>query len=422
MYVAALINYKISTTNAISHCIKIYFYNGIIFFTAMHYVNQFCLFKKSLSCFLLFFIAVFVCSFSATAQNDRDTLKKFIQRDYTFRLHYGVIYAHSIHIQNTAGAHPRGAEFEFAKRLVDEKTKNYYGCFSRTGFMFSYFDFNTRILGKAYSLSYFLEPNYRLGNNVDFFIKGAAGLSYLTNPHDSIKNPANQTYSLPINFFMSVGTGLDFKINRHISFGLMASFEHNSNGGFAQPNRGINYPSASLSIKYNPVDNTTPLYKRTKDTTWKANRFTYDVSLFYSPKEGYTAHWKSERKFVVGINPEVAWRVSAIDAVTAAAEVYYDEGIKSIKYNLHDSSSNTFGGFLIGHQFLFRKIIFSQQLGFYLVKHTDVYTDLYRQPFSTIYHRWGLSYKLKPHWYIGFNMLVHDDVADFIDGRVTYKF
>lgn len=225
-------------------------------------MNQLFRFKKSLSCVLGFFIVISTFSFSAIAQDGSDTLRTDIQRDYSFRLLYGVIYAHSIHIQNTAGAHPRGAEFEFAKRSVDAKTKNYYGCFARTGFMFSYFDFNTRILGKSYSASYFLEPNYRLGNNVDFFIKAAAGLSYLTNPYDSIKNPANHTYSLPVNFFMCLGTGLDFKINRHISFNLMASFEHNSNGGFEQPNRGINYPCASVAIKYNPVDNTTPLYKK----------------------------------------------------------------------------------------------------------------------------------------------------------------
>jgi hypothetical protein len=385
-------------------------------------VNQLFRFKKSLSCVLGFFIAISTFSFSAIAQDGSDTLRTDIQRDYSFRLLYGVIYAHSIHIQNTAGAHPRGAEFEFAKRPVDAKTKNYYGCFARTGFMFSYFDFNTRILGKSYSASYFLEPNYRLGNNVDFFIKAAAGLSYLTNPYDSIKNPANHTYSLPVNFFMCLGTGLDFKINRHISFNLMASFEHNSNGGFEQPNRGINYPCASVAIKYNPVDNTTPLYKKIRDTTWKTKRVVFETSFFYSPKEGYNANWKSERKFVVGINPQVAWRVSTIDAVTAATELYYDDGIKSIKHNLGDFSSNTFAGFMVGHEFLFRKIIFSQQLGFYLVKHTNTYTDLYLQPFPAIYHRWGLRYKLKPHWYIGFNMLVHDDVADFIDGRVTYRF
>jgi hypothetical protein len=383
--------------------------------------NQHFLLKKFMSC-LIVSVVFFIFPFSVKSQTDTGFVKKIVQRDYTLRLHYGVIYAHSIHIQNTAGAHPRGFEFEFAKRVVDEKTKNYYSCFPRTGFTFSYFDFNTKILGKAYSLSYFLEPNYRLGRNCDFFIKAGAGLSYLTNPHDSIKNPANQTYSLPVNFFMCLGAGLNFKVDKHISFGVMASFQHNSNGGFAQPNRGINYPSASIAIKYNPVDNSTPLYKRTRDTSWKARRFNYDLSFLYSPKEGYNQNWKSERKFVVGINPEITWRVSTIDAVTAAAEVYYDEGLKSIKYNLGDSSSNTFAGILLGHEFLFRKIIFSQQLGFYFVKHTDVYTHLYSQPFPTIYHRWGLRYKLNPHWYIGFNMLVHNQVADFIDGRITYRF
>src|SRR5690348_16827875 len=95
-------------------------------------VNQHYFLKKPIS-FTVTFILLLLFSFELRAQNDSSNFKSMIQRDYAFRLHYGVIYAHSIHIQNTAGAHPRGAEFEFGKRVVDEKIKNYYGCFARTG-------------------------------------------------------------------------------------------------------------------------------------------------------------------------------------------------------------------------------------------------------------------------------------------------
>ena len=41
---------------------------------------------------------------------------------------------------------------------------------------------------------YFLEPNYRLGNSLKLNLRFAAGLSYLNNPFDSLKNPYNHSY------------------------------------------------------------------------------------------------------------------------------------------------------------------------------------------------------------------------------------
>ena len=34
---------------------------------------------------------------------------------YALRLNYGVVYAHSKFVENTAGAHPRGFDFEYSK-------------------------------------------------------------------------------------------------------------------------------------------------------------------------------------------------------------------------------------------------------------------------------------------------------------------
>jgi len=75
----------------------------------------------------------------------------------------------------------------------------------------------------------------------------------------------------------------------------MANFQHDSNGGFEQPNRGVNYPSASLGIRYNPVSNKFPVYQRIKDTGWN-KKPEYKIGIFYSPKDGYNAAWQTRRK------------------------------------------------------------------------------------------------------------------------------
>lgn len=344
---------------------------------------------------------------------------------YALRLNYGVVYAHSKFVENTAGAHPRGFDFEYSKQLADKEKWEYYRCYPRTGLLFSYCNFNTPILGKAFTLAYFIEPNYRIGRNACFFLRAAGGLSYLTNPHDSIKNPVNQSYSLPVNAYLSIGVGLNYSISKNVAVSVMASFQHNSNGGFELPNHGINYPTASLGIKYSLQNNALPVYTKEHIQSYRGSKLNYDAGLYYSPKSGYKVvdgRWVNSRKQLAGGFIQASKRVSALDAITVMVEAYHDGGLASIKKLLGDNTSNNMIGLMLGHEFIFRRIFFSQQLGYYLYKDTKDFSRLYNQAFPAVYHRWGLRYKLNDHLYAGFNLLVHKQVADFIDVRLQYRF
>jgi hypothetical protein len=341
---------------------------------------------------------------------------------YALRLHYGVIYAHTKFVENTAGAHPRGFEFEWSLQHTDKARWENYRCYPRMGLIFSYFDFNTPILGKAFSAAYFIEPNYRLGKKSSFFLRTGAGLSYLTNPHDSIKNPANQSYSLPVNAFLTIGVGINYKISPHAALSFMTSFQHNSNGGFELPNHGVNYPSASIGLLYTPANNHFPAYSREPAQGYRHSRVEYDAGLYYSPKSGYNAGWVNARKYLVGGFIQASKRISRLDNLTLSLEAYRDGGLASIKKNLGDNTSSNLAGLMVGHEFIFRRVLFSQQLGYYILKDTKTFTELYQQAFPRIYHRWGLRFRLDAHWYAGFNMLAHNQVADFIDVRLNYRF
>ena len=100
------------------------------------------------------------------------------------------------HKKNTADASPYGISLEFSKRSVDAQSWNNYGCYTRTGFMLSYLNFNTPILGRSYTAAFIFEPTYRLNDRMDFIIRTRVGLSYMTNPHDSLKNPTTRPTAL----------------------------------------------------------------------------------------------------------------------------------------------------------------------------------------------------------------------------------
>ncbi len=68
-----------------------------------------------------FFLSMLFCS-NIFAQQE-DSVNKFTnQLVISARAHYGFIFAHSIYVQNTADAKPRGFELEIAKQFSGEKS------------------------------------------------------------------------------------------------------------------------------------------------------------------------------------------------------------------------------------------------------------------------------------------------------------
>lgn len=369
----------------------------------------------------LFFLFCLTCFINVDAQkkNIPDSLRQIV---LAARYHSGFIFAHNVFVQNTKGTHPNGFELEYSHLHTDSVTATKFKCFPRTGFSFTYVDFNKEFLGESYSASYFLEPNYRLGNNFKMNLRASAGFSYLTNPYDRFKNPANQSYSGNINTFLQLDLGLVYSVSNHFAVYAMGNFFHNSNGGFKEPNSGVNYINASLGLQYYTYNTRLPVYKKQKDTSWKKNSFHIDASFYYSPKGGYKPDSSSSRRFVLGTSVQLVKRVSVLDAVTATAEIYYDDALRTMKeIFVKDTSSNTLAGVLIGHQFLLNRFIFSQELGVYVFKQTDLYNKVYRDLYHPFYQRWGLSYNIKGRWTIGISLLAHYQIADFIDGRATYR-
>lgn len=360
--------------------------------------------------------------FLAFLMNRSDAQHNSIQTVFALKSHTGFVLAHSIYTQNTKGARPAGIEADFSWIDTGQAVFDKYHCFPRSGITVNYTDMDYTFLGRSLSAAYFLEPIFRLGDKAALHVRGTIGLSYLTNPFDSIKNPGNQNYSLPIGAFLQLGAGISYSVSQHTRLQLSGNWYHNSNGGFKQPNRGLNYPNLSLGVLYHTQQTSLPRYLRKVDTTWKQAPLVWETGLFFSPKGGYNKNVEQERKFLGGIYVQAGKQIAAVHRLTAAAEIYYDGGMRSIKRNLiSDSSSNILAGVLAGHEFLINKFSFSQQLGIYVFKETDTYNRVYADIFKAIYHRWGIRYQLRPHWALGINLLVHNQVADFIDARFFYK-
>jgi hypothetical protein len=154
----------------------------------------------------------------------------------------------------------------------------------------------------------------------------------------------------------------------------------------------------------------TPYYTGARSTqrSWKGQPWRKDLGLYGVAKRVTNANGTGTRVPVGGVQLLASKQVGRINAITGAAEL-------TLEGKLYDSLTTgaTRAGLLAGHEFLLGRFIFSQQLAVY------VYNS--RPPAEWWYHRWGLSYRLARHVWLGFNLKAHKHVADFVDLRLAYS-
>ncbi len=327
---------------------------------------------------------------------------------------YGFIFAHSQDVQNTKGSNPLGAELVLSWQRNDPDTWDLCNCFPRNGLLLSYYDFDNAVLGRGVNASYFLEPTYKLTQKSFLSFKGAAGLSYLTNPHHETSNPANQSYSTYLNGYLLLGIGAWFRLSEHWWLNPSVNYQHISNGGLRKPNKGINWPTAGVAFSYQPKTRAYNTHPRSTEKYWAEDSPRWDITLFGIARKGYDTEGNRKRYPMAGVALQGAKQVGRISNLTLATEVYRDKELRSRLDSDSEEGSEVKAGVMAGHEFILGKFLFSQQLGVYVFDQTPY--------FDRLYHRWGLQYRAGQNLGFGFNLLAHRQVAEFIDLRVTYSF
>ena len=321
---------------------------------------------------------------------------------------YGSIIAHSEAVQNTAGSNPVGVELQYMKQQVNQKGYNLCRCYPKQALLASVYSLDNEVLGWSTMVAYLIEPSYRISDRLFFSMRGSFGLAYASNPYDVNKNPTNQSYSTTINAYLMYGVGMQWHLSQRVALQVTGNFQHISNGGLKQPNKGVNWPTMGIHlVRYNR-----PLFlyrgTRLKDTSWRSLGWRKDLAVFGIAKRWIDESGESKRLPVTGLMAQIGKQVSGINQVNGGAEWSYDR-IKedSIAVSPHKVA------ILAGHEFLLGRFIFTQHVGIYIFK-DNPYTDPW-------FHRWGLLYKAGKHYWLGFNLKAHRHLADYIDVLLMYS-
>jgi hypothetical protein len=328
-------------------------------------------------------------------------------KGWAIGIHAGKVIAHSDAVANTKDARPIGFEIQYWRQRTGKSSFDLCNCYPKQGPLLSLFQFNNQVLGSALMAGYQLEPQYWLAKKWRFTMRGVAGLAWASNPYHPIHNAENQSYSTRISAYLLYGLGLVWQASPHWALQWSGSFQHISNGGLRQPNKGVNWPAFAMHLQYSPQP--AHLYrgsKNPKTTNWKNQPLRKDIGLFGIAKRYIDSTGQDSREPILGVVGQLSKQVGRTNALTLGAEVSYDVSLQKRLEQDGLRGSPVRAGILVGHEFLLGRFIFSQRIGVYVFN---------RNPY---FDSW---YKLNKHWWAGFNLKAHRHVADYIDLRLLYS-
>ena len=332
-----------------------------------------------------------------------------------FQAHYGFIIPHSESIEPVSHTNPYMFELGLNKLHTSYNRWQVFNAYWIAGIQAGYLNFqNPDVLGSAFELTFFAEPLITHRRNFMFSIRGGTGISYHTKYYDKLENPLNQFFSTRFAFPLFISGRFKYRLAGRTYITLAGCYNHISNGGFKQPNKGMNFPTLALGLEHfhSGVPEMNHNY----------------VSELVVPKPGIailiqvisavkileeTEVYPEEREFIYGFHLRVSKQLKTWYSLNLGSELVIDgyirETIKREKSGLdHKRLALT-----VGQDFLLGKVVFSQHLGFY------VYSPYKAR--NPVYQKYELAYKFTPHLLAGVYLKAHLHVAEMIGISLSYS-
>ncbi len=356
-----------------------------------------------------FLSLIVLLTINLRASSHSDSTK--VVKQIGLKVHQGFVLIHSRELRSIRNSYPTGLEFDFAWHKISQKAWESCHCYPKTGIATSFWDYDNReVLGYGITSMFYIEPVFGARNAISFSIRAAFGLSYQTKPYHPENNPDNLSYSTFIAFPLQLGGSVHFRIKPKWYLDVTLVYNHFSNGGIKEPNKGINWPTAAIGVGHYLKR---PEFKDRVKNNWRElqkpeSRF--DVTFFMAFKEPVSKLYM----FSPGIELKYSRQVSRINALTGGTEIIADNFASYDMELAGIDESHIKWSFAVGNEFILGKFLFSQQIGVYVYNHYS--------PSDDIYHRWGLAYRIGRNLTAGINLKVHRHIADFIDFRIGYAF
>jgi hypothetical protein len=239
------------------------------------------------------------------------------------------------------------------------------------------------------------------------------GISYITKVYHAVDNPDNLFFSTPISFFLGVNLALNFRLSQQSIIRAAFDYNHISNSGMREPNKGMNFPCYSLGYEYhfNPVK--FPDHPKSKGFSNKKWRFTTQGIVSFTTIQK-TEQYNEIKDFMTGLEGAAIRSLSNINGLLAGFELYYDFATATANREREGYNAPAWLVATFGHTLVFGRLSFNQQFCYAL-------TPLPNHE-GRFYQRYILTYRPGNHFLFGASLKAHAQVADYMDVRVGWLF
>lgn len=364
--------------------------------------------KIAATCIVFSLVALF-CVDEAFTQEKNDSISSV--KLIGLKINKGSVLIHSRELRAIEDSYPTGIELDLAWHKISQKAWESCQCYPKLGISLTYWGYdNKRVLGQGLVGLFYVEPVFNTRGKVNYSIRAGFGLSYQNSPYDSLINPDNLSYSTYLAFPLQLGGTVHFRIKSRWLLNASFMYNHFSNGGIREPNKGINWPSIGLGLAYYLKEFE---FKKRAHTNWRDKgppQKRLDFTFFMAFEE------PRSKLYLFSPGLEIKWskQFARINAFSLGGEVMYDNGTRYVIEERGDEASPVKAGLAFGHEFLLGRVLFSQQFGVYIYKPYPVNSDAYQ--------RYGLVYRITKNLSAGINLKAHGHVANFLDFRAGISF
>lgn len=327
--------------------------------------------------------------------------------------HRGFIIPHSRDIVDVSGSDPFGAELDLFWTLADERFTRRTGLVTRRGFALHWIDFDDRqVLGRMVGLTPFVEPLVRAQHRLHGAVRLGAGLAWLSRVYDASANPSNLFFSTRLSFTGIVAATVGWRMTPAWEVGCGFHYNHISNGGMKEPNKGMNFPTWAFGLVHTP--HPVPITRPVRDDAWRTQpRHSDEVAVSLSVKNTpSTGGDPGERTWLLGAMWLHGHRIGRLSGLAGGAEAVHDGFTRVVKDRNGDGSSAWKAAVLGGPELLVGRVRFGILFGGYVLNAG--------RTSDAVYQRYLLRYRAGRHLALGCSLKAHRHVADVIDLRLGW--
>lgn len=334
------------------------------------------------------------------------------------KAHHGFILPHAKDLRKWATTNPQALHLDFGWYRDVDKSWEQCNCYAKTGLSFIWFDLgNSDVLGHAFNLLYYYEPLLTYKRRFYLSLKAGMGPSYLTKVYDEVDNPDNEFFSTRISYMLLMHLNFNYRVSDRWKVNFSGCYNHISNGGVKQPNRGMNFPTLNAGFEYSlrPKTELKPL--QIEDKYYWKEKIRYDFS-FYGTGKSIRAwdNYPSKILPVYGLYAGASKRVSRMNAIAGGVEWESDGYVKELMIRREEDTDHNNLAVFLGHELLIGKITFSQLLGIYF------YQPYVGEEDDPVYQRYYFRYQVTKHFHTGITLKAHRHVAHIFDIRLGVNF